>query len=201
MHSCWICYESPQFRYNSWYINIYIYGVYLFYSTFTLPEIKQLTGHKSYTVVYGYIAGSKRMKEKAADALAIPNRNAKYYPNNRPASPNLRRDIIRHNQPKELQLKTQRDITVTMISDCEFLKWRCLGSQRGVYPLPKRHIQNSTKDVECLLGLDARGYDYVGNTVIFLDHLVGRTCWWDYNHFPRNRHYSSGVEIICFWSP
>ena len=46
----------------------------------TIPEIKQITGHKSDTVVYGYIAGSKRMKEKAADALAvssIPNRNIK----------------------------------------------------------------------------------------------------------------------------
>jgi len=46
----------------------------------TIPEIKQITGHKSDTVVYGYIAGSKRMKEKAADALAvsaIPSRSVK----------------------------------------------------------------------------------------------------------------------------
>ena len=39
-------------------------------SGFSVPEIKNVTGHKSDTVVQGYIDSSMRMKRKAADALS-----------------------------------------------------------------------------------------------------------------------------------
>ena len=37
----------------------------------TLPELKNLSGHRSDTVVYQYIANSDRMRLHAADALAV----------------------------------------------------------------------------------------------------------------------------------
>lgn len=42
-------------------------------SGFSLPEIKNVTGHKSDTAVQGYIDSSTRMKRKAAGALSVPS--------------------------------------------------------------------------------------------------------------------------------
>jgi hypothetical protein len=45
-------------------------------SGFSIPEIKNVTGHKSDTVVQGYVDSSMRMKRKASNALCVSSNDS-----------------------------------------------------------------------------------------------------------------------------